>query len=316
VRWHWRNEHGDEGWIVRVAVSEFYSLWLNPRKDPELRKLRTILTHYALSRLVLPAENPERLRDDYVALIGVFAAKAGALSPQDNEFPSFFRKFCTSNFMRLKQRKTLGDAEWYSAIDRVFRRLFSPNSTGFTMPEYATSFRDYIRRALRGAVADVRDRDRHSVIDVDLMENMSEATHSPSSCVIDEVDFPPSIDLAATKLGVSPMTVRNWRKELGHQTWTSAAWVQIVAKWKEKEEWRKVCEQMQAGGSSMKNAKKRIERWKKQGMSLEDAQKRSAPKKAPPRNCSSCGESTAHGEVYGGKLLCPECYAEKKAAKL
>lgn len=269
-----------KSWFLELGVCEDYSPWLKPGKDRDLRQIRSTLDGFAQPRLIVPATNVEQFRDDYIALIGIFAAKAKCLAPQDGEFPTFFRRYCGQCFSRIRQRSRLTEAEWHSAVDRVFRRLYAGDvGAGFTMPTYPESFRSYLSSALRGAVVETRDRDRRhqTGVDTNVLEGAPEAGNSRERQVVDEAHFPSSIAEAADRLGVSHMTVRRMMKRLGYDTWTQEAWMQIADEWKTEDGWRMVCDRLQQDGRSKKTAMQCIRRWRKKSLSLSDALLLSGP---------------------------------------
>jgi hypothetical protein len=120
-----------------------------------------------------------------------------------------------------------------------------------------------------------------------------------------------SIDEAATRLGVSPMTVRRWMGRLHFRQWTEKAWAEVWARVIPKKGWQEVIAGLQAAGLPPETARKRVQRWKSRGLTLDEARRRSAPAKEPRGTCSACEEEQAAGRFYGGKFFCAECLAEK-----
>src|SRR5262249_55690657 len=259
-----------QSWCLRVGVCQRSHPWIKAAKNPDLRKVRSILDGFALPRVILPATDAAHFRDDYVALIALFAAKADCLARQDDKLPRFFRGYCDTWFRRGAVRQTLAEAEWYGAVDRVFERLYGGKvGMGFTMPAYPESFRAYVSQALRGAVAQAQFR-------------------SPQPPKPGQV--PASIEQAAARLGVSHMTVRRCMRRLQLSEWTEQAWPAVSADIREKKGWQEVTARLQASGLGPETARKRVRRWKSSGLPLDEAFQKSAPAKLPRGTCAACGE--------------------------
>lgn len=143
-----------QSWILGVDVCEGCYAWIVPKKNPALCKARSLLDGYAQPRLILPEKDAADFREDFIALIALFAAKAKCLAPRDEQLPEFFRSYCNRFFGGVRMRKELSEPEWLSVVDRVFERLYSGKlGMGFTMPTFPLSFRAYIARAIRGQAA-------------------------------------------------------------------------------------------------------------------------------------------------------------------
>jgi len=278
-------------WRLDLRVCELCHPWIDPARDRELRKIRSVLDGFARPRVILPATDVASFREDYIALIALFAAKGKCLAPQDEQLPIFFRSFCDRVFRRGLNRGKLSDAEWHSVVDRVFVRLYSGKvGMGFTMPAFPKSFRAYVARALRGETANARCGHQRAL------------KRGP---------FPSSLTEAATNLGVSHMTVRRHMSGLGFREWTEEAWNAISSVITVKKRWQEVETRLRAAGFSEETARKRVQRWKKSGMTPELALQRSASPKLPRGTCASCGEEHAVGALYDDSFYCSECLAEK-----
>jgi hypothetical protein len=294
-----RDQSGTEGalgantsrsWILRVNVWEHCYPWIKPGRERDLRRVRSILDKYALPRVILPQTDAAAFREDFIALLALFAGKANCLATRDERLPRFFRSYCDGLFPG-KMRQKLSEAEWYGAVDRVFERLYlGEPGMGFTMPAFAASFRAYVSRAIRGAAADSRCKTRR---------------------VLKTTGFPESTDDAATRLGVSHMTVRRWMQRRHIREWTQAVWLEVYAEVTAKKGWQKIITRLQEKGLLAEAARKQVQRWKQLGLPLGEALRRSSPTKASRGTCNACGEMQAAGDLYEGKFHCGSCLAEK-----
>jgi hypothetical protein len=278
-------------WIFGVSVCEVCYPWIAPKRNPDLRKVRSVLDQYARPRLILPTKDAASFRDDFLALIALFAAKAQCLAPRDDQLPTFFRGYCDRFFGRVRERKKLSQAQWHGVVDRVFQRLYRGQAgMGFTMPVLASSFRAYIGRAIRGQAA----------------SEASGGRPIPKPC-----RFPASIEEAAANLGVSHMTVRRCMKRLQLRDWTEATWMAVSAKITPKKQWQELNAQLRKRGLREDAARKRVQRCKSRGLTPNEARSRNASPQAPKGTCTACKEEQVVGEVYRGKFYCIVCYAEK-----
>ena len=82
----------------------------------------------------------------------------------------------------------------------------------------------------------------------------------PGSKIVDVSSFPATIDEAASRLGVSSMTVRRDLERLKESKWNPAVWKQIAIARNAKNGWREVQDQLQEGGRLMAAARKCVER--------------------------------------------------------
>jgi hypothetical protein len=278
-------------WILNVSVFELCYPWIKPGRDRDLRRVRSILDKYARPRLILPRTDAAAFREDFIALLALFAGKAECLATRDERLPRFFRSYCDGLLRPVRVRRRLSEAEWYGAVDRVFERLYRGEpGMGFTMPAFAASFRAYVSRAIRGAAAGSRCKTRR---------------------VLKTTGFPESIDDAAARLGVSHMTVRRWMRRRHFREWTQEAWLEVYAKVTAKKGWQKVITRLQEKGLLAEAARKQVQRCKRHGLTLDKAIRRSSLAKAPRGTCTACGEEQAAGDLFGGKFHCGSCLAEK-----
>jgi hypothetical protein len=278
-------------WRLDVSVCEKSYLWINPARNRDLRKVRSVLDHYAQPRVIIPPTDAAGFREDYIALIALFAVKAQCFAHRDEHLPRFFRCYCDALFRRNSAGKKLGEAEWHGVVDRVFERLYSGKvGMGFTMPASPSSFRAYVSRAIRGAASEAPGKRPR---------------------VLKPGQFPSSIDLAAASLGVSHMTVRRCISRLDFSEWTEQTWAVVRAEISDKKGWQEVTTRLQALGLGEEAARKRVQRWRGSGMTLNEALRRSAPSQYPRGTCTSCEEVDATGVLHNGKFLCGACYAEK-----
>jgi hypothetical protein len=281
-----------ESWAFGVNVCERCAPWIAPKRNSELRKVRSVLDRYAKPRLVLPEKDAENFREDFIALIALFAAKAQHLAPRDDALPRFFRSYCDRFFGPVRDRRKLSEAEWHGAVDRVFQRLYGGKvGMGFTMPALPMSFRAYLARAVRGQAASETSGRRPIA--------------RPSRF--------PSIEEAAASLGVSHMTVRRWLRRLGFREWTEETWRAIFSKINLKKQWQQFEARLRESGLGDHAARKRVQRFKLEGLTPDAARRRHLSSvKSRKGNCTACGESQIPGELHEGKFYCLDCYREKK----
>jgi hypothetical protein len=284
-----------QSWVLRVSVCGVCYPWINPKGYPELRKVRSVLDSYALPRLILPESDATNFREDFIALIALFAAKAQCLWHKDDQLPEFFRSYCDRFFAHERERRKLSDAEWYGVVDVVFRRLYSGIAgMGFTMPVLAPSFRSYVAKAIRCQAA-----------------SAAAASAAPERLQIPKPGrFPMSIKEAAANLGVSHMTVRRWMSRLHFHEWTEETWMAVSAKIIPKKQWQELTGRLQNSGLEKEAARKRVQRCKRSGLTLNEARRRNSPK-CRKGTCTACGEEQALGELFEGEFYCSTCYAEK-----
>jgi hypothetical protein len=210
-----------------------------------------------------------------------------------------FRAYCSELFQnrfdklyrsRRGGRHGLPPEEWTGLVDKVFKRLYHGQAgRGFTMPTRPISFRAYVQKALRGEFA-MPWGGRHTAKD--------------------RTGVPQSVDDAAAVLGVSGMTVRRCMKRLGMCAWSSEAWKSVSDQLGLKKQWQEFTKELQMTGCKPDAARKKVQRWKKNGLTLAEARRRSKTKH-PRGVCSACGEEHAIGDEYRGKFFCIGCLAEK-----
>lgn len=279
-----------QSWVLRVSVCEVCYPWINPKRYPELRKVRFVLDSYAQPRLILPESDAASFREDFIALIALFAAKAQCLGHRDDRLIKFFRSYCDRFFGIERKRRKLSEADWYGVVDVVFHRLYSGIAgRGFTMPVLAPSFRSYVAKAVRGQAASVAPGKRQ---------------------ILKPGRFPASIMEAAANLRVSHMTVRRYMNQLDFREWTQDAWEGVSAKITPKKQWQALTTELQKSGLEKDAARKRVQRCKRSGLTLNEARRQNFPK-GRMGTCSACGEEQALGELFQGKFHCSACYAEK-----
>jgi hypothetical protein len=278
-------------WMLDVTVCEGSSPWIAPARNHDLRKVRSVLDRYARPRVILPPTGDTDFREDLIALIALFARKGQCLPANDEKLPGFFRSYCDRFFSGERDRRMLSEAEWHGVIDLVFLRLYGGKfGAGFTMPAFPGSFRAYIARALRGGAASARRRDRP---------------------VGGTARFPSCIDEAARKLNVSHMTIRRRMRRLGFREWTELAWTEISEGVHSKKRWQAVNKQLLESGLRKEAARKRVQRWKGRGLTLEQARNQSSAVKQQRQTCTACTEERALGSMLDGKFFCAECFREK-----
>jgi hypothetical protein len=279
-----------QGWTLRVDVCEVCYPWIKAEKDPELRKIRSSLDGYAQPRLILPESDAESFREDFIALIAMFAAKAQCLGPKDDQLPEFFRSYCDQFCGGVRERRKLSQGDWYGVVDVVFRRLYCGTAgKGFTMPVLAPSFRSYVRQAIRYQAVTATSGIR--------------PIPKPGR-------FSASIMQAAANLGVSHMTVRRHMKRLHFREWTKEAWTAVSAELAPKKRWQALTDQLQKLGLEKEAARKRVQRCKKSGLTPDEAWMRNSPKR-PKGTCKACGEEQAPGGLFQGNFYCRDCYKDK-----
>jgi hypothetical protein len=280
-----------QSWALRVDVCERGHPWIAPGRDPDLRKVRSILDRHPQPRLILPENDAASFRGDLIVLIALFAAKAWCLALRDDRLPTFFQGYCDQLFGRERERRKLSEAEWRGVVDRVFLRLYSGKvGMGFTMPVGAPSFRAYIFRALRGQAA---------------------GAASGSGRMPKPGRFPSSIQEAAAHLGVSHMTVRRWMIRLHFREWTEESWLAVSAKITPKKQWQELTAQLQKGGLRGDAARKRVQRCKRSGLTPNEARRQHASPQSRKGTCTACRDEQVLGELYQGKFYCAACFVEK-----
>jgi hypothetical protein len=300
--WYWaEGSPQSPSWRLDVDVEVGYYPWPNCKDFPgfaDFRKFRSVLDEFARPRLIVPAAHAGQFRADYLALIALFAVK-GRCMARTEDLVRHFRAYCSGLFQdtfdklcrrRRGSRHGLAPEEWTGLVDKVFERLYHGKAgLGFTMPTRPESFRAYIWRALRGEFARQGGRRRGAG---------------------NRGSFPQSVEDAAAVLGVSGMTVRRLMKQLGSRAWSLEVWESISGQLKLKQQWQALAKELENSGSKPDAARKKVYRWKKDGLTPGEARERISP--THPRGvCSACGEADAIGAEYRGKFLCSECLAEK-----
>jgi hypothetical protein len=296
--WGWRDP---QAWRFDVDVEISCYPWPSARDSVELydfRKYRSILDHFARPRLILPTQGSTDFREDSIALLALFAAKAQCLHPDDS-LALHFRKYCSQSFFhyfekqcrrRTAGRHGLSVSAWDAVVDRVFERLYhGKKGQGFTMPSRPDSFRVYVKRALQGESA---------------------SAWTPTRAKSWSGTFPPTIDQAAVKLGVGGMTVRRCMKRLKLSEWTREAWESVSVEISIKKSWQEVTRQLMERGYKPEAARKTVQRWKKRKLAPEEARQKMENRHLRG-TCCICEEEQAAGEYYLGRFLCAECLAEK-----
>jgi hypothetical protein len=299
----WYGEGGPSlpPWRLDVDIEVCSYPWASPEDLPgfaDFRKFRSILDEFAQPRLIVPATNAGAFQVDYMALLALFAVKAKCLAPTE-DLVRQFRGYCSGLFQDMfdkRYRRRVGSQdglpleEWTGIVDKVFGRLYHGKAgRGFTMPSRPESFRAYVWQALRGEFARLWGRTRVAGNDT---------------------GFPQSVAAAAANLGVSEMTVHRRLKRLGQSAWSPEAWESVSGQVRLKKQWQEITQELERSGSKPAAARKKVQRWKKDGLTPGEALQRMKP--THPRGvCSACREEGAIGEQYRGKFLCAECLAEK-----
>jgi hypothetical protein len=277
------------GWILRVDVCEVCYPWIKAKRNRELVEIRSALDEHAQPRLILPEKDAASFREDFIALIAMFAAKAQCLCPEDNQLPEFFRSYCDRLFGSEREHRKLSRAEWYGVVDTVFRRLYCGIAgNGFTMPALAPSFRCYVAKAIQGEAANA----------------------APRKWIPKPGRFPASIEDAANNLEVSHMTVRRCMNRLKFHEWTEETWTAVSTEIAPRKQWQELTAQLQKSGLKEGAARKQIQRWKRSGLTPDEARRRTLPS-GRKGTCTACREENAPGEMFQGKFYCGKCYGEK-----
>ncbi len=277
-------------WVLRVRVCEGCFPCIAPKGNADLRKVRSVLDGFTMPRVILPTKEAAGFRDDLIALIALFATKEQCLSPKDEKLARFFRSYCDRFFGVGQKRKKLSESEWHGIVFRVFERLYSGKvGMGFTMPAFPGSFRKYVAAAINGGVA---------------------SATSKGPRIPKQGRFPPSIADAATLLHVSHMTVRRHMQRLKLREWTEEAWRVVSAEITPKKQWQELTAELVKSGLNKEAARKWVQRCKKSGLTLKEARRLKSSAKQRG-TCAACKVQQALGELYQGKFLCGECYAEK-----
>jgi hypothetical protein len=297
--WFWA-VRGLPAWRLDVDVEISFYPWPNATDFPgfgEFRKYRSVLDKYAQPRIIVPAANAGQFRDDYVALLALFAVKEKCLDPND-ELVRHFRAYCSGLFRdtfdklycrRRGGRHGLSLDEWNGLVDKVFERLYHGKAgQGFTMPSRPESFRAYVHKALRGEFARLWGRKQ-----------------APSN----RTGFPQSVEDAAARLGVSGMTVRRCMKRLGTGAWSLQVWESIADQLRLKKRWQEITKDLEKSGCKPDTARKKVQRWKSLGLTPAEARRQTATN--PRGVCSACREENTIGDWFRGKFFCSECLAEK-----
>jgi len=107
------------------------------------------------------------------------------------------------------------------------------------------------------------------------------------------------------------MTVRRWMKRLQFDEWTEDTWTAVSAKIQSNNQWQELNAQLRKSGLKEEAARKQVQRWKRSGLTPNEACRRNSSAKSPKGTCSACGDRQAPGELYRGKFLCGVCYADK-----
>jgi hypothetical protein len=253
------------------------------------------LDQYARPRLILPKRDPAHYREDFIALIAMFAAKAQCIGPRDDELPRFLRGYCDRFFSYERKSRKLSEADWYGVIDRVYGRLYrGEQGMGFTMPVFPGSFRAYIRQAVRGEAANAAPARRP---------------------IRKKTGFPGSINEAADRLDVSHMTVRRWMTRLHFSVWTEEAWLAVSRETMTKKQWEALSADLRAAGLGAEAARKRVQRCKIKGLTPHEARRQTST--AQRRGtCTACCEERVLGAFYRGSFLCGDCLREKKGISI
>ena len=282
-------------WRLDVDVEVSFYPWPNAK---DFRWFRSVLDKYAQPRLVVPAANVGEFRDDYLALLALFAVKEKCLVPND-DLVRHFRAYCSALFQdrfdkRVRRRRGsqrgLSPDEWNGLVDKVFERLYHGKAgQGFTMPCRPESFRAYVYAALRGEFARLWGR--------------RQTTGNRTS-------FPQSVEEAATILGVSGMTVRRFMKRLGTGAWSQEVWESMANQLGLKKRWQEIAKELERSGCKPDAARKRVQRWKRDGLTIAEARRQMEPEQLRG-TCAACGEEGTIGDWCRGRFFCLECLAEK-----
>jgi hypothetical protein len=298
---HWYCAHADAPpWRLDVDVEVSTYPWPNAKDYPgfeAFRWFRSVLDQYAQPRLVVPAANAGEFRDDYLALLALFAAKEECLVPND-DLVRHFRAYCSGLSQetfdqRIRLRRGgphgLSPEEWHGLVDKVFERLYHGKAgRGFTMPSRPPSFRAYVYKALQGELGRMWGRRQGTG---------------------NRTGVPQSVEEAAMDLGVSSMTVRRLMKRLGTAAWSPETWDAVAQQLRVKKHWQEISKELERSGCKRETARKRVQRWKRDGLTPTQARRRVAAN--PKGVCAACGEANTIGEWLRGQFFCIECFVEK-----
>jgi hypothetical protein len=280
-------------WRLDVDVEISYYPWPNAPDFPsfgEFRRFRSILDQYAQPRLIVPAANAGEFRDDYLALLALFAVKEKCLFTTE-DLVRHFRAYCSGLFQDMfdklfrhhrRGQHGLASEEWNGLVDKVCGRLYHGKAgQGFTMPARPESFRSYVQKALRGEFAEL---------------------WGPRQAKKNRSRFPESVEDAAAVLGVTGMTVRRWMKRLGVRAWSPETWELVSGQLRPKKCWQEITKELESSGLKPDAARKRVQRWKQDGLTTTEARRRMETKH-PRGMCSACREEGTIGEHYRGKFF-------------
>ena len=219
-----------------------------------LEKYRAIRKHldpYAVPRLIIPSGwwKDQRVELELLAQLALIAAKEVVLKLSDKA-ALLFREYCSGVTSYYLNR--LEEEDKNAVIDRVFERLYLKGrpGRGIMALNRAYSFRPYIKEAIRGEVANVHKATKVS---------RRSGTGPPGS-----------IAEAAEILEVPFSTVWRRMRKLGFEHWTPEAWNEIHEDFQTKKQWRLVYKVLRKKRLSHEAARKRIYRWKKEGMRIVD----------------------------------------------
>lgn len=243
------------------------------------RKVRSILDKYATPRLfIYPGwKRKAHIRLELLAQLVLFAAKHGCMrwDPRDDLAVQWFRDYVSLVWKRWKRD---GDGMALdAAADRVFMRLIfgAKVGKGFLAPQSGEAFESYVRKAIRGALAD--GRRTSGQLNAELDELPSQVAQNRLTGVsgykgrarrgepIVSDAVPETITEAAALLKVNPSTVWRRMKKMACNRWSPEVWPKLREHFDNKRTWTTVMEALKGKGVSHEAARKRVSRWRKAG---------------------------------------------------
>ena len=249
----------------------------------ELRRLQGRTVHQLLAPfaepcLFLPISLGEEQALGLLALLALYAGRAGALDIRDPAAFTVFRDYV----FRIADRwlcRCPADLQ-QEVLCRVFQRLYSPKTRGlgFKAPASADAFPAYLGSSIRMPIIAALKRRKAKGSEMPQAERpeSTDTEHAPrrktQRKLKDSSPDPAStIEAAANFLEVNPSTISRRMIRLGYKSWSSEVWEKIRKDVQEKKSWRDNIETLMGIGSSDAAARLQVYRWKKAGLTPSEA---------------------------------------------
>jgi hypothetical protein len=235
------------------------------------RDIRRLLDPFATERLLLPSPLSATALLGLLAQLAQFASRNGFLRQSDNGrgpaslLRDYVQQIATELF-KNERGQDLDETARCEITDRVYERLYlkARPGRGFMAPTSADAFRAYIRKAIKGEVA---NHNRRAKARGQCIASWERELQGGEGRTTARKSVPASVHEAAEQLGVSAATA--WRKlnAASGKALTQEQWAAIQEETRSKRLWQQIQDALELQGRNPAAARKQVYRWRQAGLS-------------------------------------------------